>query len=174
MSTFKDMTGAPEFLAHALTLEQEAAVRFDELADMLEVHNNTQGVVDLFRKMAHFSRLHYADAKERAKDLDIPALKPWEFKWPGAESPEAGDISDAHYLMTPHHALQLALASETQGFDFYQALADHSAHEDVRDMAREFAEEEAEHVATLKEWLVRYPEPDDAWNEDMDPPVSVD
>lgn len=174
MSDFKDMTGAPEFLAHALTLEQEAAVRFDELADMLEVHNNHKGVVELFRKMAHFSRLHLADAKERSVGMDIPALKPWEFKWPGEESPESGAIEDAHYMMTPHHALTLALASETRGYDFYQTLADQSAHEQVRLMAAEFAEEEAEHVATLKEWLVRYPAPEAGWDEDMDPPVSVD
>ncbi|WP_404378946.1 ferritin family protein [Caenispirillum salinarum] len=175
MSTaFKDMTGVPEFLAHALQLEQEAAVRFDELADMLEVHNNHKGVVELFRKMAHFSRLHLAEAKERAVGVDVPAMKPWEFKWPGDEAPESGEITDAHYLMTPHHALKLALASETQGFDFYRGLADNSADQDVRAMAREFADEEAEHVATLKEWLDRYPEPDSAWDEDMDPPVSVD
>ncbi|SOD91052.1 ferritin-like domain-containing protein [Caenispirillum bisanense] len=174
MTGFKDMTGVPEFLAHAITLEQEAAVRFDELAGMLEVHNNHKGVVDLFRKMAHFSRLHLAEAKERAEGVDVPKLAPWEFKWPGDESPESGTIEDAHYLMTAHHALTLALASETRGYDFYQGLADKAADAQVREMAQEFADEEADHVATLKEWLTRYPEPESTWNEDMDPPVSVD
>ncbi|GAA0582922.1 ferritin family protein [Caenispirillum bisanense] len=174
MTGFKDMTGVPEFLAHAITLEQEAAVRFDELADMLEVHNNHKGVVELFRKMAHFSRLHLAEAKDMAEGIAVPKLAPWEFKWPGEESPESGAIEDAHYLMTPHHALSLALASETRGFDFYQSLADKAADADVRRMAQEFADEEADHVATLKEWLGRYPTPDAAWAEDMDPPVSVD
>lgn len=174
MTAFKDMTGAPEFLAHALQLEEEAAVRFDELADMLEVHNNHKGVVELFRKMAHFSRLHLNDAKARAEGMNVPRIAPWEFKWPGAESPESGAVEDAHYMMHPHHALKLALASEKQGHAFYKALADNSAHADVRAMAAEFTEEEAEHVATLEEWLTRYPEPAADWADDMDPPVTVD
>lgn len=174
MSGFKDMAGVPEFLAHAITLEQEAAVRFDELADMLEVHNNHQGVVELFRKMAHFSRLHLADAKARAEGMDLPRLAPWEFKWPGDESPESGSIEDAHYMMHPHHALKLALESEKQGHAFYAALAEKSAHPEVRELAEEFTEEEAEHVATLEEWLTRHPEPEPGWADDMDPPVTVD
>lgn len=163
----------PEFLAHAITLEDESAQRFDELADALEVHHNGE-VVELFRKMAHYSRLHLAEAKERAAGLDLPHLAPWDYKWPDAESPETIEVFDAHYKMTPWHGLSIALESEKRGQAFYADLARTSPNATVREQAAEFADEEAEHVALLENWLTRYAPPGDDWAEDMDPPVSVD
>lgn len=167
------MKDLPEFLAHAVVLEEESAQRFDELADALEVHNNGP-VVELFRKMAHYSRLHLADARKRAEGMDLPHIAAWEFKWPDAESPETVGLFDAHYKMTPHHALSVALDSEKRGQAFYAGIAASSADAEIRALAAEFAEEEAEHVALLEGWLARTPPPDDHWAEDMDPPAAVD
>ena len=58
------------FFAYSIALEEEAAERHDELADMLEVHNNDE-VAAIFRKLAHYSRLHAAEVRELAGD---PAL----------------------------------------------------------------------------------------------------
>lgn len=168
------MKTVPEFLAHAIALEEESANRFDELADALEVHHNAD-VVELFRKMAHFSRLHLADAQERAKGLDLPHYAPWDFQWPDAESPETVGPDETHYKMTPHHALIAALASEKSGHAFYAGLAhDGTVDGEVKRLAQEFADEEAEHIDLLEEWLKKYPAPPKNWDEDMDPPVSVD
>lgn len=168
------MKTVPEFLAHAVALEDDSATRFDELADALEVHHNGD-VVELFRKMAHFSRLHLAEAKERAQGMDLPHYAPWEFQWPDAESPETVGGEDAHYMMTPHHALKAALASEKRGHSFYAALAhDGTVEAEVKRLAHEFAEEEAEHIALLEDWLTKYPPPSKDWDEDMDPPVGAD
>ena len=162
------------FLAHAVTLEDEAADRYDELADALEVHNNPE-VVALFRKMAHFSRLHRAEATERAdQEGGLPRLKPWEYQWPDAESPESGAIEDSHYLMTPTHALRLAYQAEIGAHRFYAACARDTANPELRALAEEFAAEEAEHAAELEQWIARYPEPEAGWDDDLDPPVSVD
>lgn len=163
----------PVFLAHAIALEEESAQRFDELADALEVHHNGE-VVELFRKMAHYSRLHLADARKRAEGLDVPHLAPWEFKWPDSESPETVEVFDAHYKMTPYHALSVALASEKRGQAFYADIAETAEDDGVKVLAKEFADEEAEHVALLEGWLARTPPPDDHWAEDMDPPAAVD
>ena len=171
---FRDMASVAEFLAHAIALEQEAAERFDELADTLETHNNAEGVVELFRKMAHYSRLHLAEARERAGDIALPNLAPWDFKWPGDESPETPDHREAHYRMTAWHALSLTLASERQAHAFYGALANHAADAEVRALAAEFTEEEAEHVEILEDWLARTPEPAEDWDHDPEPPVAVD
>lgn len=167
------MDSLPEFLAHAITLEEESAQRFDELADALEVHHNGE-VVELFRKMAHFSRLHLADARKRAEGMEVPHLAPWQYKWPDSESPETVEVFDAHYKMTPFHALTVALDSEKRGQAFYAAVAEGAGNEEIKVLAREFAEEEAEHVALLEGWLSRTPPPDDHWAEDMDPPAAVD
>ncbi|WP_440997034.1 ferritin-like domain-containing protein [Arhodomonas sp. SL1] len=162
------------FLAHAVTLEEDAADRYDELADALEVHNNPD-VVDLFRKMAHYSRLHLAEARERAEaEGGLPKLKPWEYEWPGDESPESGAIEASHYLMTPAHALRLAHEAETRAHRFYAACAAGTENPSLRELAEAFAEEEAGHARELEGWMALYPEPPADWDEDPDPPVSVD
>ncbi|MGD8429412.1 MAG: ferritin family protein [Ectothiorhodospiraceae bacterium] len=169
------MRNVQEFLAHAVVLEEEAAERYDELADAMEVHNNAD-VRDLFRRMAEYSRLHLAEAHSRAEaEGGALELKPWEFRWPGGESPEAGDMAQTDYLMSPREALLVALAAERRAFDFYHGVHGGDGHPRVRELARAFAEEEAEHVAELRRWLRHYPAPADGGpEEDMDPPVAAD
>ena len=61
----------PEFLAHAIALEHEAAERYLELADMMEAHRN-DAVSALFRDMVHYSRLHHDSIVERARGVTLP------------------------------------------------------------------------------------------------------
>lgn len=163
------------FLVHAVVLEDEAASRYDELADTMEVHHNDE-VATLFRQMALYSRMHLKEATEHAAAHagGLPDLKPWEFDWPGSESPESGRAEASHYLMTPHHALNLALAAELSAHAFYAGVASRSRSEPIRKLAAEFAAEEAGHAQALRKWLSRYPAPPRAWDEDLDPPAAVD
>ena len=163
------------FLAHAVVLEDEAAERYDELADVMDTHNNDE-VAELFRKMAGYSRLHRAEATEHAGRHagGLPPLKAWEFHWPGRESPESAAMELSHYLMTPHHALKLALAAEIQARDFYAGVAEATDDPAIAALAREFAEEEGEHAEALEAWIARYPEPEPGWDEDLDPPAQVE
>lgn len=163
------------FLAHAVVLEDEAATRYDELADAMEVHNNPE-VEKLFRQMAKYSRLHRSEAIEHARNHagGLPDLKPWEFEWPGDESPESGRLESSHYLMTPYHALELALAAEHSARDFYASVAASAKDSGIRELAEEFTAEESEHAEAIGKWLEQYPEPPEGWDEDLDPPVQVD
>lgn len=163
------------FLAHAVVLEDEAASRYIELAEIMETHHNNE-VAELFRQMAGYSRMHLAEAAERAEQHagGLPDLAPWEFDWPGHESPESSRLDGIHYLMTPHHALKLALEAECSARDFYAAVAAETDNPTIRQLGEEFAAEEAEHAEAVERWLERYPEPDDGWDEDLDPPVMVD
>jgi len=172
-STDRPAASLPVFLAHAIALERESAERFEELADSLEVHHAGE-VVQLFRKMAHYSRLHLEDVQAQARDVDLPRLAPWEFRWPDAEAPETVEVEAAHYKMTPHHALVAALDSEKRGQAFYAGVAEEAADDHLRRLAAAFADEEGDHVALLEAWLEKYPPPPPDWDEDMDPPVSVD
>jgi 2-oxoglutarate ferredoxin oxidoreductase subunit beta len=165
------MNDKGEFLAHALALENEAAERYDELADSMDQHNNAE-VAELFRKLAEYSRKHAAEVFERVGNIKVPHLAPWEYQWPGSESPETGSIGSSHYLMTAYHALTLALHNETRGHDYYANVAAKSKNAEVRALADEMAEEEAEHISTLMEWLPRYPKPPIDWEEDIDPPTT--
>src|SRR3972149_7181408 len=95
-------------LAHAYAMENEAHERYLDLAEQLEVHHNDE-VAALFRKMAKIEQLHVQKILERVGDMELPRLSPWEYRWPGAEAPETAGIGEAHYMMTPHHALGMAL-----------------------------------------------------------------
>lgn len=161
------------FLAHALALENEAAVRYDELADIMEVHNNAE-VAGLFRRMAGFSRLHAAEVAERAKGWTLPRIAPWDFRWTDPEGPETAEFDILHYQMTPHHALSAALYNEKRGRDYYASIADLTGNAEVRALAAEMETEETDHVQQLEKWLERTPRPDAHWDEDMDPPVVAD
>lgn len=174
MTAAKVQTGASGmglFLAHAVELESEAAERYDELADSMETHNNLE-VAELFRKLAGYSRQHRDEVKGVAADFgSLPAVAPWEFQWDSTpESPEAAAFENAHYLMTAHHALKMALACETQGQRYYAAVAAETTDPAVAKVAREFADEEGGHVELVRKWLERYPAPPEGWDDDPDPP----
>ncbi|MGY6587470.1 MAG: ferritin-like domain-containing protein [Wenzhouxiangella sp.] len=163
------------FLAHAVVLEDEAAERYDELADAMDNHNNAE-VAALFRKMAGYSRLHRAEAVDHARQHagGLPPLKSWEFHWPDDESPESANLTLSHYLMTPHQALELALQAECSARDFYAGVAERSELPAIVELAREFAEEEGEHAEALEVWLKRFPKTQDDWDHDPDPPAAAD
>ena len=161
------------FLAHALAMEQEAADRYDELADSMEVHNN-KDVAELFRQMAKFSRLHGASVAQRATPYELPKLKSWQYRWNTPEPPEVGEPEGSHYMMTPYHALIFALDNEKRGQQFYASEASGSDDPTVRSLAAEMADEEAEHVTELEAWIARTPMPSADWAHDDDDAVVVD
>ena len=158
-----------ELLAHANALESEAVDRYTLLADQMEAHNNVE-VAELFRKMAIIEAKHIERVSQLSEGYQLPHISPWDFQWPG-ESPEALDPSAVHYLMTPHHALQLALQHEKMAADFFAELVETVNDAAVREMAKKLAEEEYEHVALLEAWLKKVPEPNEDWAEDPDPPT---
>jgi len=160
----------PEFLSHAIALEQEAEERYTELADMMEVHSNL-GTSNVFRDMARFSKLHGSEILERAKAVELRVLKSWEFRW--RLPPEVGDEDGLHYLMTPYHALQYARGNEIRGRDYYRSVAELSEDAEVRRLANEFANEETEHVAALDRLIAMTSMTSVAWAEDLDSPQAL-
>lgn len=160
-----------ELIVHARAMEAEAAERYDELADGMEVHNNPE-VAALFRKMAKVEGKHSAQIEELGAGLDLPNLKPWEYRWGSLDGPETPAIDSAHYLMQPYHAIQVAIRSEQRAVRFFEAiLAQADDDSELHAMAARMADDEREHVRLLTEWLTRYPEPEAGWDEDMDPPT---
>lgn len=162
------------FLAHALTLENEAAERYEDLADVLETHNNAE-VATLFRDLARFSRMHAAEVREKAAPYgELPHIAPWDFVWNRQEAPEAAAFEEAHYMMKPYHALTMALAAEESSNRYYASVAAETRDPEVARLAREFADEEGEHAELVRKWLAKVPVPDKNWDDDPDPPVMVE
>lgn len=165
------ISSVAELLAHAYQIEIDALERYHMLADQMEVHNNLE-LAELFRKLATHEERHAKEILAQAGEITLPTIAMSAFKWGDAEEgPETAAIDQAHYLMTPWHALQMALAAEKRAYAFFSRLADASPNARLKRWAEEFRAEEAEHVLYVEDLLRKYPEPSADWADDMDPPV---
>lgn len=163
------ITSLPELLAHALAIEVDAHERYVMLADQMEQHNNSE-LCGLFLKLASHEEHHAQEIRDRAGDIELLPLKLSDLKWAGDDSPEAAALDQAHYRMTPWHALQMALKAEQRAFEFFETFVANVEDEELKRWGLEFRDEEAEHVELVEELLERYPKPADDWAEDPDPP----
>ena len=162
-----------ELLAYSLAMETEAVERFNNLAGQMEMHHNYE-VAELFHKLARIEGLHIDNVSKTAAGKALPSLLAWEYEWQGGESPEGGSMEEAHYLMQPWHAIELAMQGEMRAVAFYRHVAETTTDADVLKMALELVEEEEEHVALLKQWQQRFPKPVAGWDEDLDPPTVLE
>jgi rubrerythrin len=169
-------TGAPritslaDLLAVAYQIEADAVERYELLADQMETHNNAE-LVAVFRDLARAESIHRDEIRRLAGDLDVVAHARRMAAW-GHESPEQASLDAAHYLMTPWHALHLALAGEKRALAYFTSVVQDAGDPDVRKLAEEFVEEEAEHVNLVHRLLRRHAEPPESWSLDLDPAIA--
>jgi rubrerythrin len=149
------MDSVEEFLAYAIKLEEEAALRFGQLADAMDACGNRE-VGKLFRQLSDYSKMHKADAMARAGFRDIPVKSATEYEWPDLESPESAAIWAADPLIGREQALEIALAAELSGYEFYKNVLDQTNDPEIKAMAKEFVQEESEHVAELQKWMAAH------------------
>ncbi|WP_297483009.1 ferritin family protein [Ferrovum sp.] len=146
------MNSIEEFLTYSIKLEEEAVLRFDQLADAMASAGNKE-VGALFRRLAGYSRLHLGDARARAGFRDIPILDPGSFHWPDIESPETAAIWATDPQIGRGQALEIALEAERAGLDYYTGIVESTSDPEILILAREFAKEESQHVAELEKWI---------------------
>ena len=160
-----------DLLAVAYQIEADAVERYDLLADQMATHNNPE-LVAVFRNLSRAEAIHRDEICRLAEGIDVVAHARRMAKWNRGESPEAASLGDAHYLMTPWHALQLALAAEHRALAFFKSVAESAKDQAIKKLADEFVEEEAEHVNLVHRLIRKYPRPADSWCSDPDPPVA--
>ena len=148
------MTSVEMFLGYSIKVEEEAAAHFDELGEAMEGCGNNE-VAKLFRQFASYSRLHWEEAKSKADSRDVAPHIPDEHMWPNLETPEQTSLWAGDPSMSRRDALKAALQGERNGFDFYHHIAETARDPEIRALAKEFADEEAEHVAILERWIAR-------------------
>lgn len=158
-----------DLFAVAYQIEADAVDRYELLANQMEVHNNPE-LVSAFRDLAKAERIHRDEILRLAGDIDVVAHAREMAHWSEGESPEQVDMGAAHYLMTPWHALQLALAGEKRALAYFTSIVESTADPVVKKMAEEFVEEEVEHVNLVQHLLRKHPQPRDSWSYDPDPP----
>ncbi len=162
-----------DFMAQAWEMEIEAAQRYSDFADAMEIHNNLE-VAAMFRTMANYETKHADEIMATMGWSEAPPVTRRDGAWPGYEGPETTPGDEVHYLMQPWHALRLALAAEERAERFFAELVRIAPNKAVRDAARELQAEEQEHVALVRAWMKKVPKPDRDWALDPDPPSYTD
>jgi rubrerythrin len=164
------ITSLSGLLTVAYQIEASAVDRYTQLAEQMEAHNNSE-LAKVFRDLARAEGIHAEEIRRQAGAIDVVELARQSGPWKQGESPEDADLGAAHYLMTPWHALQMALAGEQRALAYFKSVVESTSDAKIKAMAEEFVEEEAEHVNLVHRLLRKYPAPAKSWSEDPDPPV---
>ncbi len=143
------MDSVQTFLAHAIQLESAAAHSSDELADAMQTWGNHE-VEAFFRQMAEYSRQHQKEAMARAGFRKVADMPDEDYDWPDGVPPESSDWWGVDGLMSVEHALEVALAGERRGLEYYESIAAGTSNMKLKALAEEFVAEEREHVAALE------------------------
>ncbi len=168
-SATADFATIAEFYAHVYALELEAGERYAELADQMEIHNNRE-VAALFRRLSEIEIRHASQVLARAGGK-LERLPFDAYRWGAPEPPETTPFGEAHYLMTPYHALELALRNEERAEAFFRNAGAGLKDARLRKLAAEIADEEGDHVRLIRQWLAKYKKPAADWADDPDPSV---
>ena len=160
-----------DLLAVAYRIEIDAVDRYGMLADQMETHNNPD-LAKVLRDLARAEGIHGEEIRRLAGDFDVATHARNVARFERGDSPEEADLTSAHYMMTPWHALQLSLSGEQRALAYFTSIVETAKDPKVKTMAAELVEEETEHVNLVHRLLQRYPEPSASWAEDPDPPAS--
>jgi rubrerythrin len=74
-------------LAHALAMENDAADRYGELADQMEMHRK-KGVAGIFRRLQKAEQKHLAELEELCAEMDLPHIRALGFQVGRAKVPK--------------------------------------------------------------------------------------
>jgi rubrerythrin len=151
-----------ELYAHALAIEREAAERYAELAQRMDDLGNEE-VAELFRRLAVFEAEHLDTLERRTQGVDVPAIPPGQYAWLDAGAPENVARELVFRLLTPRHALGIALEAERRAEQFFSEVKATAADPALRALAQEMAMEEAGHIAMVQQALARTPDAQVDW-----------
>ncbi|WP_407178589.1 ferritin-like domain-containing protein [Bradyrhizobium sp. STM 3562] len=146
-----DLHSLDELFALANAMEQEAANRYAELADEMGRQNKPE-LAAVFGELAAAERDHVESvtnwSRARLGKAPDPALVRWE-------APETFDRETEmeirrSRLITPYHALCMAVCNEERAFAFWSYLAAFAEDAEIKNAAEAMAREELGHVASLR------------------------
>ncbi|HET7671169.1 MAG TPA: ferritin family protein [Burkholderiales bacterium] len=148
----KIIDSLPQLYAHAIAMEREAAARYGEFAERME----DQGREDLARVFGLLARMeaeHLEALERRTAGIALPAIAAQQYAWLDAGGPETAARELVFRLMTPRHALAIALAAERRAQGFFEQVYWTTSDPALRALAREMAAEERGHVELVSRML---------------------
>jgi rubrerythrin len=153
---------APELYAHAIAIEREAAERYSEFAERMGDLGN-DALAELFGRLAGFEAEHLDALLRRTEGVALPQVSATEYQWLDAAAPETAARELIFRLMSPRHALEIALAGEKRAQAFFESVLMTADDPALRALAKEMAAEEQEHVRLVERLLERTPDPNVDW-----------
>ena len=147
---------AQTLYAHAIAIEREAVERYTEFSWRMSDAGN-DAAAEVFGTLARLEAQHLDELLKRAHGLKLPALGPQQYAWLDAAAPETAARELVFRLMTPRHALEIALAGEQRAMAFFEHVVLSADDAFLRALAAEMGADEAEHVALLEQLLETTP-----------------
>lgn len=147
-----------EFYARAMAIERAAAERYREFARQMASWGNVR-TAELFLRLAHFEAQHAERLSESIAGMGLSSRSRGRLSRAEALASEVPNYEFLYRRVLPQHALLMALASERRAKAFFERERANSADPEIRKLAAEFAQEEAEHIAWLEEALEKEPQP---------------
>ena len=141
-----------ELYAHAIAIEREAAERYAELAERMRDESN-EDLAELFAGLAALEQGHREALERRTAGVALSPLATKDYRWLGEAAPESTARELVFRLMTPRHALRIALRAEQRAQAFFEHVLLTAGDPALRALAREMAAEEQEHVLLIERML---------------------
>ena len=153
----------------ALLIEKEAEERYRVFAETIGERYPGDAAA-FFKMMSGNEHKHCVQLTEKRRSLfgDAPSRITAAMMGSDIEAPE---FDKAVRFMTPHRALEVALASEIKAYEFYDRIlanAQNILAPEVQNLIRELRDEETEHQRLLNEMKAQYPKTEDT---DYDPNI---
>jgi len=158
----QEIRSAVELYAHAIAIERAAAERYAEFARFMADLGNP-AVAGLFGHLAGLEAEHLAALLRRTDGVTLPQAPAASYRWLDSGAPETGARELIFRLMTPRHALEIALAAEHRAEAFFQGVFATAGDPALRALAQEMAMEEQEHVQLVEAMLARTPDANVDW-----------
>lgn len=136
---------APELYAHAIAMEREAAERYAEFAERMQVLGH-EAAAEVFDRLAGFEAEHLEALLARTRGMSLPAAA-------SPETSESAPPERAPRILSERQALAMALEGEQRAQAFFEQVMTRADDPAVRALAREMAAEEGEHAEVLRRML---------------------
>ena len=141
-------------LDFAILIEDEAAERYEELADQMEKHHTAEAA-GFFRQMVGYEKKHRDDLAKRRAELfasarsHVDSSMLWEV--------EAPEYDKVRAFMSARQALLVALESEQKAYAFFVEVIPHVRDPQARILFEELRDEEILHQALVQKELSALP-----------------
>ncbi len=170
MNNEKLIIKSPEhLLAQVYAMKCESEDRLQDLIDSLKQHNNS-AAADVFSRTIELIKVSIKNIEQRTQGMQLPEIPPWEAQWHCEEQPDCLCIENAHYLMTPLQALDLAIFNEKRLQEFFLQQIDEGITEEIRLIANELFVQEKQLSIQIHSWKEQLEHSQTEPDEDFDPP----